>query len=387
MIAKSSNPLSPDVTIRFNNMEVDYGSVVSFSLSLEENKHDTCTITMRGIHPKAITDFIDTPVRVMVSSGELRKQEFCGYVLYVEPVSETREGLVNGSPFQTARIVCFGATVVMKGADTKVWENTSIGVLSQYMANTYGFSLDTPYDTFAFPRQVQKAESDWAFLTRVASAYGYRVTVHGTHMHVWDQTKSLGRKASFNVLTTMRKQMDAAPGMILRFEGSFGYLTPDGDATTYRTTTLDPSGKSLTVTSKDIPNISISGYPSDAEYSDTAFRPSQSTEEARRFIDEKNKGGFPFNAWVDVTAGAGIVPGGVVYIDEYNSNFDGIWYVKSVTHEVGGSMYITKLEIGRDFTLGTEYQVPLVEPFATPPAPRFLNNVWTSSLPRVNKYV
>jgi hypothetical protein len=143
----------------------------------------------------------------------------------------------------------------------------------------------------------------------------------------------------------------------------------------------------LTVTSKDIPNISISGYPSDAEYSDTAFRPSQSTEEARRFIDEKNKGGFPFNAWVDVTAGAGIVPGGVVYIDEYNSNFDGIWYVKSVTHEVGGSMYITKLEIGRDFTLGTEYQVPLVEPFATPPAPRFLNNVWTSSLPRVNKYV
>lgn len=387
MIAKSSNPLSPDVTIRFNNIEIDYGTIVSFSMQLNENEHDMCTIQMRGLHPKAITDYINAPVRVSISNGELRKQVFCGYVLYVEPVSETRAGLVNGSPFQTANIVCFGSSLPMRGDRTHVWDNAPIGIIAQYMANTYGFSLDAPADTYAFPRQVQKQESDWRFLTRVATEYGYRVTVHGTHMHVWDQNKALGRKASFNKLTTMRKMVDAAPGMILRFEGSFGYVTPDGVATAYDTTVLGEDGKTLSVTSADLPEMSIVGMPSGSKYASDVARPLHTVEEGKRFIEQQNKKSFPFNAWVDVTAGAGIVPGGVVEIDEYNSNFDGLWYVRSVTHEVGGSTYITKLHISRDFTLSKEFQLPMIETLNTPPESTLVNGVWKAIAPRVKLYV
>jgi len=387
MIVKTSNPLSPDVAIRFDGVEVDYTSVASFTLNLDEGQHDTCVIEMRGMHPKAITDYINAPVRVTLSSGEYRKQEFCGYVMYVEPTSVTRDGLVNGSPFQNAKIVCFGTSVTMRGGKTRVWEDTSISVLAQHMANTYRFSLDSPKDAYTFPRLVQKEESDWQFLTRAAAEYGYRVTVHGTHMHIWDQTKALGRKASYNVLTTMRKQLDAVPGMILRFEGSFGYVTPDGYATSYKTTIMDKDGVTVNVSSRDLPEHTISGYPANSKYESSVHEPLHTVEEGRRLLEKYNKKSFPFNAIVEVTAGAGIVPGGVVSIDEYNSNFDGLWYVRSVSHEVGGSSYISRLKIARDFTLNKEYRILPVEPLKQPPAPVFINGSWMSESPRVYRYV
>jgi phage protein D len=387
MIAQSAHPLSPKVSILFNGVEVNYTSIVSLTLELDENKHDVCSITMAGINPRAITDYIDAAVYVSISSGEYRTQEFCGYVMYVEPTSDTSSGLVNDSPFQTTNIVCFGASLVMRGAKTKLWNNTSISVLAQSLADAYSFSLATPSDTFAYPRLVQQSESDWEFLTRVATTYGYRVTVHGTNMHIWDQNKALGRLPSYTVLTTMRKQLDAQPGMILRFEGSFGYVTPDGASTSYKTVALDSTGKMTTVKSEDLPRASISGKLSASKYTSNIYAPSQTVEEAKHFIEVQNKSGFPFNAEVDITAGAGIVPGGIVKIDEYNSNFDGIWYVRSVAHNVGGTHYSTHLSISRDFVLTKDFQIPSVQKMVTPPPPKFVSGTWMSSSPKVTKYV
>ena len=99
MIAKSTNPLSPDVNILLNEVEVDYTSIMGFTMLLDEGKHDMCTIRMSGIQPKHITDYINAAVRVSISNGNGRRQEFCGYVAFVEPTSTTRSGLVNRSPF------------------------------------------------------------------------------------------------------------------------------------------------------------------------------------------------------------------------------------------------------------------------------------------------
>jgi hypothetical protein len=175
--------------------------------------------------------------------------------------------------------------------------------------------------------------------------------------------------------------------MILRFEGSFGYVTPDGYATSYNTAFLERNGTIRSITSADIPDTSISGLPNASKYSSTIHSTSQNVEEAKRLIDETNKSGFPFNARVDITAGAGIVPGGIVNIDEYNANFDGMWYVRSVEHSVGGTEYLTHLNIARDFTVTKEFKLPAVEKMATPPAAVFSNGTWTAAIQKVNRYV
>lgn len=387
MIAKSKNPLSPDTVITINNVEVDYTSIVGFTLSLDENMHDMCSIEMRGIHPKAITDYIDAPVRVVITSGAGRTQEFCGYVAYIEPLSVTREGLSNNSPFQQASIVCLGASMSMKGDKSRVWENTSLSLIAQRMALDYGFSLDVQVSDYSYPRIVQKAESDWEFLVRVARLYGSRVAMHGTHMRIWDTFKALGRRPSFERLTTMRKQMDAVPGSIMKFDGSFGFISPDGYSTTFQTAAMDSSGAITTVTSSMVSEQSWTGAAHLSKFTNFVPGTSQNVQEAIKAVEAEDKETFAFNAIVEVTAGAGIVPGGVVLVDEYNANFDGLWYVNSVTHKMGSSLYSTELSIGRDFTTSNEYTVPKVEVHQEPPAPLFRNGKWLSSNKRVVKYV
>lgn len=387
MIAKSNNPLSPDVSVIIGGVEVDYSAVVSFTMFLDENMHDMCAIEMRGIHPKAITDYIDAPVRVSISSGNGRSQEFCGYVTYVEPVSVTRDGLVNSSPFQHASIVCLGASMLMKGDKSKVWENTSLSLIAQQLASDYGFSLDVQVSTYSYPRIVQKAESDWEFLVRVARLYGARVTVHGTHMRIWDKFKALGRRPSFERLTTMRNRLDAAPGTIISFEGSFGFVTPDGYSTDFQVAALDASGAITSITSDMAKVASWTGKKHLSKFTNFVPGTSQNVTEAIHAVEVEDKETFAFNATVQVSAGAGIVPGGVVQVDEYNSNFDGLWYVKAVNHNMGSSLYMTELTIARDFDVNNDFTIPKVELHEMPPSPTFRNNKWTSTNKRVKKYV
>lgn len=387
MIIKTNSGLSPEVSILINGVEVDYAAINKVTLSLDENKHDICTLTFVGLPPKSITDYIDAPVRVFLSSGQTRTQEFCGYVTYVEPVSNTRSGTANNSPFQLTNVVCLGASVSMKGSKNKVWESTSIPIIAQEMAYRYGFSLDVYLDTFEFPRLVQSSESDWAFITRIATEYGMRVTVHGTHMHIWDPFKAIGRLASFNRLYTSRKTLDNIPGAIISFTGTFGYVTPQGVSTNYKTASLDRFGTIVSVDSAALPDQSWSRHGHSSKFLNEINTTAQTVEEASKYMGQYNRKYFAFNANVRVTGGAGIVPGGVVEVDEYNSNFDGLWYVQSVQHVIGGSQYLTELGLAKDFNTTKSYEVPAVARFSKPPSSVLLGGSWKASSTKVNTYV
>ena len=113
MIISSGNPLSPKTYIALHNVEVNYHSVQQVTIDLCVNKHDMVVLKLAGIPANYITDYIDAPVRVTLSSGPGRSQDFCGRVLYVEPESDSRAPIVNNSPFQTVRLVCFGASMSM----------------------------------------------------------------------------------------------------------------------------------------------------------------------------------------------------------------------------------------------------------------------------------
>lgn len=388
MIFKGQNQLSPDVTIVLDGVSLDYKSIHSISINLEENKHDVVILHLNGIHPKAITDYIDASVRVTASIGPGRTVDFCGYVLYVEPESISSASLVNNSVFQKAKVVCFGSSITMKSTRNRVWENVSSVSVAKTMAEDHGFSLEVIKDSFVIPKIMQTKQSDWEFISEFCKKYGYSITVHGTHMRMWDSRKALGRQQSFEVLSAPIKNNTVQPGFIIKFSGTFGYLTPEGSSYNYTVESIDESGKLVKTNSKSVEaGLAWSGASPTTRYNSYITASSNSVYESEKIIEANFKSKLPFNATVETIAALGTIPGGIVLISGYGSKFEGFWYVKSVEHEIVGSNCMSKLKISKDFNTTNLSVFPPSETGELPPKPRIVNRSWKASVEKVEIYV
>jgi len=388
MIFNTGSPLSPQVSMEIGNVEVNYVSVVAIDLEICSNEHDMLTVQFNGIPSKAITDYVGSPVRCSISSGPNRRQEFVGYVLYVEPTYSSSSPVVNQSMFYSAKVVCLGASVAMKSSNSRVWGSTSIYRIAQELADKYSFSLSVIRDDFVIRNAVQANESDWKFLTKICDTYGYSVSVHGTHMSIWDPFKAIGRRQSFERLIPQNAYSGPTPGAILDFNGTFGYLTPDGESYKYRVATVDDNGNiSLVSDPLSGPVPSWSGKGEFPQYISTMVDNAMSYEEAQKLIEANRKRNFAFNAKVKISAGAGIVPGGVVSVEGYESKFEGLWYVKSVSHNVLKSSYTSTLHIARDYNTSGDYLIPPTTLASVPPESSFIDSAWVASKKTVELYV
>lgn len=388
MIFKGQNELSPEVIVEVDGVSVDYKTIHSINISLEENKHDVVVIQLNGIPPKAITDYIDASVRISASIGPGRTLDFCGYVMYVEPESISSSSLINNSIFQKAKVVCFGASVSMKSTRTRIWENVSSVSLARTLAEDHGFSLDVIKDQFVIPKIMQTKQSDWEFISEFCKKYGYSITVHGTHMRLWDISKSIGRQQSFEMLSAPIKNNTVQPGFILRFVGTFGYLTPDGSSYNYTVESIDETGKLVKTNSKSVEaGQSWSGATPTTRYNSYLSASSNSVYESEKIIEANFKTKLPFNAMVETVSALGTIPGGVVAISGYDSKFEGFWYVKAVEHEIVGSNCLSKLRIAKDFNTTNLSTYRPTQQGSIPPKPRFINKSWKASVERVEMYV
>lgn len=388
MIFKSSNPLSPTVTVSFDGVSVDYKTIHSINLSFQENKHDVAIITFNGIPPKAITDYIDAGVEITASLGPGRVSEFRGYVTYVEPESTTYSSVINNSVFQKVKVVCFGASIAMKSTVTRAWENVSTVSLARTLADKYSFSLDVIKDQFVLPKLIQTKQSDWEFLTSFCTKYGYSASVNGTHMRVWDSNKALGRQQSIEVLSTPKSLNKLQPGSILKFSGTFGYLTPEGKSWNYSVESIDNSGAVTKTTGRTTDSsLMWSGVGTPTKYNSSLVTSSNFVYESEKIIEANFKNSLPFNARVETAAALGTIPGGVVIVDGYKSNFEGFWYVRSVEHEILGSNCLSKLHISKDFNVTNEAVLPASETPMDPPESQYVDKTWRARVERVDVYV
>ena len=103
-------------------------------------------------------------------------------------------------------------------------------------------------------------------------------------------------------------------------------------------------------------------------------------------IEAERRKTFPYNASVEIVAGAGIVPGGIVEISGYKSNIDGLWYVKSVRHNIGGTTYTTELELGKDRNTQSIFTTAPTTLSTNPPEAVFVDNEWRASQDKVVLY-
>lgn len=382
MIFKSGFPNSPDVEIIISGMSVDYTSIESIEVDFEENAHDMAVISFVGLPPRAITDYVNAPVQIKIETSPARQCQFYGYVCYVEPSMVTRRGLVNKSPVQRARVVCFGVSIDMAEKKNKVWENIPLPQLVQKLADQYDFSYSVPDDYFTWTRLLQNNESNWELLVKTCNSLGYFVTAHGTNLHVYDPYKVISRQLPYVELMTVRGLSGAttyAPGNVLEFAGTFGEYTPDGHASTYRFVGIDNSGNVIT-SEGDESNLTFSGLGEKvtSKFVNTITKDVTSLDMLKRFAGAALRSRYPYNATAITTGIPEPVPGSVAKIKEYDSNFDGYWLVRKVKHRITRSNYITELSLSTDATSKSTPSIRPVAAFKEPPGSALYGDRWVS---------
>lgn len=383
MIFKSQFPTSPDVDIVISGVSVDYTSIESVEIDFEENAHDMAAITFVGLPTKAVTDYINAPVSITISTSPARTSSFHGYVSYVEPELATRRGLINNSPIQKAKVVCFGSSIDMVEKKSKIWENISMPQLVKSIADQYQMSYSVPDDYFVWNRVLQNDKSNWEILVETCNALGYFVTANGTHIHVYDPYKVLSRQLPYVELTSVRGARGSVtpiPGRIMELTGTFGEYTPDGHASTFKYVGIDNNGNLIsTETLDNDEDFSGLGEKVYSKYVNTVTKDVTSLEMLKRFAGAALRKRYPYNVSVSTIGLAEPMPGSVAKINEYDSYFDGYWLVRSVKHMVTRSNYVTNLSLSSD---ATNKALPTFRPvgaFKQPPTSILNNeNTWVA---------
>ena len=385
MIMPSSNSLSGDCTFILSGSPVMYSSVLEYELTLSENKHDMLIVNLAGIPPLALTDYIGSPVRFSVGSSPGRGQAFNGYVAYTEPVVHSRDGFVNKSPIQLARLYCLGASYVMKEINSKVWDYPTFGTVVTEIAERHRFSIDYPKDAYRPVRLVQSMESDWTFLNKVCKSFGYSVNVHETHIHIWDRLKAFGRFASSHIAIPGNKVQSNQPFSIINFEATLGRVSSSTSGSKSIITVLDNQNNIHTVTS-DGTEFSPGSNNLNKLFKKPLYYSAASLEEGLKTVGSQDKYGPVFNANMKVLYGAGAVPGGIVDLRGYSSEFDGIWYITDVKHSIKSANYTTDLTISKDGKFEESPTISKVTSFSIPPESKLLGNKWVAETMKSVEY-
>lgn len=382
MIVKSPYGVSPEIEVTIGGATVDYNTLYSMELVLEENQHDMLVLEVSGIPPRAVTDYYGAPVELKLKTGPRFKQRFNGYIEDIRPVSLTAGGLMNRSPFQTARIVCMGASYNMRGSTSRTWVGYKLSTIAKELASKHRFSLDVPADDFINENVIQTNESDWQFLVRYAKQLGYRVNVHGTHMHVYDPQSALSRQTFYHKLTSLIGKgvgIDPQPGNIMELTGTFSRRNIDGE---YKESEIAVLSKDNAV--YNLKSTTLSNGNGTNRFPNRVGELVDSLGEANRRLRAEDRESYDYYADVTAIGIAGCVPGAVLELDKYDGKFDGYWYVQSVKHVAHTNAFTTHLRLAKN--VKSELVFNNTKPFQAPPESQYDKNIWVSKRARVNEY-
>jgi hypothetical protein len=381
MITAGASSLELRFSVSIDGGELDYSSVQSVSISLQENMHNIASLEVAGIPPDYLVNYLNLPIVITVKVGAYGSYTFYGYIYNLIPVSKNKDGLVNNSPFQTTTVNCFGATYTMRGKKTRSWEHYTLPQIARELANKYGFTVSVPNDPFVFSRWVQSEKTDWEVLVGASDYLGYRVCSDGTHIDIWDPYASLSHKGFRNLyaMSGNRGNIKARPGQVLNFTSqvSNALKTSDTlyslvDSSIITNTYNESSGMGATVQSIFLDEVSENAV---------------SVDMAQAALKGKNRNKFPISASVTVVGDPSIVPGMVVDLQKYDSGIDGLWLVKAARHEMFRGSAVSYLELVRDtFTSNNTYPTVIAPPTPVLPDPVLKNKRWNAQTEQVYVY-
>lgn len=381
MIRNPALGYSATLEVTIGGVPFDYSSMTSITIEYDENKHDLASIRMSGLPPQAVVDYRGAPVEIVFYTSPSYRDTFIGYIEEVTPVSETRHGLINGSPIQDATLTCLGASYQMRGGRSKLWEDVSLLDVVGHMAYTYGFSYSAPDTGIRYHAKLQHDESDFAFLSRQAREHGFAMNVHGTHIDVWDPFDALSRrKATFYAsgIKNAFTQTQPSPGQITKFSATFGRNAADGIHQDTSVSVLADRGVVFDVTSSQVLGTTPGLFPHRQSVTVDTYA------EAENVIKAESRKYYDYTAKIEVLGISGALPGTVVFVDGFNTEYDGYWYVRGVKHTITTGVFSSVLDVARNAT--PQFENTNVSKYRTPPAASYVNGKWRASRLRYDVY-
>jgi hypothetical protein len=372
---------SATLEVTIGGVPVDYSSMTSITIEYDENKHDLATIRMSGLPAQAVVDYRGAPVEIVFYTSPSYRDTFIGYVEEVNPVSETRQGLINGSPIQDATLTCLGASYGMRGDRSKIWEDISLLDITDHMAYTYGFSYSVPDTGIRYHSKLQHDESDFSFLSRQAREHGLSMSVHGTHIDVWDPFDALSRRKALFYASGIKNAFtntQPSPGQITKFKASFGRNAADGVYKDTSVSVLGDRGVTFDVTSSKVLGVAPGQFPHRQSVVVDSYA------EAENIIKAESRKHYDYTAKLEVLGIAGALPGTVLLVDGFNTEYDGYWYVRGVKHTITTGVFSSVLDVARNATL--QFENTNVSKYRTPPAASYVNGKWRASRLRSDVY-
>lgn len=388
MIFQHPLGVTPSFELSIGGVAVDYTAIDRIEVYMNESEHDMVVLRIRGIPAKAVTDYIQAPVRLELRRGTAERQVFTGEVVEVAPKNLARMGAVNNSPFQVADIVCLGSSIKMRGVKSRVWGERTLTDIATEIADTYRFSIDVPHTTLLHTDTAQINKSDWSFLNELCDTYGFCVSAHGTHLHIWDPYKATGRQISYHILKSVKVTGgDPTPqiGAVLSFNGTFS----SRPAVSRYTDVLDLQGNISSVYSNDLEtndNDSGLGKNYRTSYATRLKSSAKSIAEAELNVKAGMRSAVPFSATVEVFGLMEVYPGGLVRIEGFDSFFDSLWYVLNVQQVLSGNGFVTTLDIVNDSTNEESPTLYNTQRYSQPPEPMFKNGEWVATTRTINVY-
>jgi phage protein D len=389
MITTNLSPLGISWSFSIDGSPVASNTIQKISMSFVENQHDVATIEMVGVPSEYVLGYVDKPIVLNVSVLGNRLCSMFGYVSHIEGISHTHEGLVNGSAFQLLKVICFGSSYILKAKQTKVWNDVSLQDVVSNIADKHKIGYSIPINNYRFKRLIQSETSSWQFIVNTAKQLGYSCTLSNNHLHIWDKRLSPARQPSYATLEgtkVTRKQYEPRPGVILTFNPVMGNNTPVGDMNNNSISYIDELGQIASVSDTDVEITPTFGTANATRFNDELAATAISFENAKNILSAKKNYTHAYSCETTVLGDPSIKVGGIVKVTGYDHDFEGFWYVESVTHELFSETLLTHLKLTRDGNIDESSKFPVVQQYFDLPNPVLINNKWCMKTEHVNVY-
>jgi hypothetical protein len=272
-----------------------------------------------------------SPLRIRWGSGT-RFDEFVGYVHSFRP---EQDGMTKST-----EIIAISAAYPMFNESGRTYTEVGIHSVAQQIGDDYRFQVETDPHPYIHDQILQKGDSDWTLLTRLAQQWGYIVLVDGVTLVFRPLSDVLNEnyRFSFSARTSVEGTIDPAAN-ILSFRESYS-ATSSSPITATGFYGVDPIDVDPVAQQED-----SSGNPIFSEI-DVERSVTSNLEGELKTDSVRASGAFPFEAKATFRAAYRKKP-----FDCYRIHHDGkskTWVVRSVKHVVTGNDYISEMILGSD---------------------------------------
>jgi phage protein D len=360
-----------------------------------EGRHDQAKLVCSGLSPQAASALDGMPIMLEWGSqaDPLNPLRFVGYVTtagstYLDSARSIVAPGGSGQMIDTT-LVCLGATTNMQGGSKDVWQRRTIPSVVGEIADQFRFSYDTDDHDYVWPRLAQGGKSTWQFLNLLADQIGFSVIGSGTHIRFVDPARALSRTSYLPVMSPSEFSDGPWSGTLrlASFTPQVGSYTSSGHAGAKIVSGLHSTGQAFSYSTGA--NTLTTGMGSSSVLSPTALTPVVAANDfgmAQALAEGiERKMLWTHTATAVCTGGANVGAGEVVYVKGFNSDYDGVWYVRSAQYMIEAGRYMATFDLGRN-TLGGQVLSTQPSNFSqrTVPAPTLINNRWAASVRRIS---